>query len=126
MTLEALQTSSRTNLGADRTGASILVGHNCRHDFLRLDMGLWEVRQGRGQCRRRRDALPSYTSIYNLNPPGSITGGAFSNGAFANGALSNNEFTTARARLSARLNPRSTGYVEGDVGLDSGGASWSP
>ena len=124
MTLEALQTSDE-QVGADRTGASILVGHNFAGERLRLDLGL---RYGKDEVNAAAGAgaLPSYTSIYNLNPPGSITGGAFSNGAFANGALSNNEFTTARARLSARLNPRSTGYVEGDVGLDSGGAGNSP
>jgi hypothetical protein len=124
VTVDAIQTSDAL-VGADRTGASVLLGHNFRGERFRADVGL---RYGHDEVNPAAapGALPSYTSIYNLNPPGSLTGGAFSNGAFANGALSNNEFTTARARLTARLNKRSTAYVEGEHGLGQGDSAETP
>ena len=124
LTLEALQTEDAL-IGADRTGASVLLGHDFAGEKFRVDVGL---RYGRDEVNPAAGAgpRPNYSSIYNLNPPGSLTGGAFSNGAFANGALSSNEFTTARARLTARFNERSTGYVEGELGIDDSGASGDP
>lgn len=124
LTLEALQTEDAL-IGADRSGASLLLGRDFAGERFRVDVGL---RYGRDEVNPAAGAgaRPNYSSIYNLTPPGSFNSGAFSNGAFANGALTSNEFTTARARLTARFNERSSGYVEGEVGVGDSARSDDP
>jgi outer membrane protein OmpA-like peptidoglycan-associated protein len=117
LTVEATQTEDAL-IGADRTGATALLGHNFSKNRYRLDLGL---RYGRDQVNTSAGATgqPSYTSIYSLNPAGSFTGGAFSNGAFANGQITPNEFTTVHSRFTAALSKRINGYVEGDSAVSN-------
>jgi large repetitive protein len=117
LTVEASQTED-VLIGADRTGATALVGRNFSNSRYRLDLGL---RYGKDQVNAAAgaNARPSYTSIYTLNPAGSFTGGAFSNGAFANGQIVPNEFTTVHSRFTANLTKRITGYVEGDSSISN-------
>ncbi len=119
--LEGTQTEDAL-VGANRTGASFLVGKAFAERRYRWDIGL---RYGKDQVNSALGAAvrPTYTSIYTLQPAGTLTGGAFSNGAFANGQIAPNEFTTAHTRLTAAFSPKLSGYVEGDLSLRSAAAT---
>ena len=103
-------------VGANRTGASLLLGRSFADRKFRWDIGL---RYGKDEVNSAlgASARPAYTSIYTLQPAGTLTGGAFSNGAFANGQITPNEFTTAHTRWTAAFTPKLSGYVEGDVSV---------
>jgi hypothetical protein len=113
--LEGTQTEDAL-VGANRTGASLLLGRSFKDRKYRWDIG---VRYGKDQVNGAlgASAQPTYTSIYTLQPAGTLTGGAFSNGAFANGQITPNEFTTAHTRWTAAFTPKLSGYVEGDVSV---------
>ncbi len=118
LTLEALQ-SSDARVGADRTGASLVLGHWFT-DWLRLEGGL---RYFDDQVTTAT-ATPrvSYSSVYNLVPAGSIGSGAFVNGA--NPASGEN--TTLRVKATVKPNEKSSVYAEGEQGLDDSGAhAWA-
>lgn len=116
LTAEALR-SEDARVGADRSGATVMLGHRF-NDIFRLEGGFrWfddEVSTAGPSGPRT-----TYDSVYNLLPPGSI-GGA---GAFVNGAQpSAGENTTARLRLAADVNAKSTLYAEGEQGIDDSDA----
>jgi hypothetical protein len=115
---EALQ-SSDAAVGADRNGASLVLGH-WFNKWLRLEGGLRyfddEVTTATTLPRT------TYSSVYNLVPPGSIGAGSFVNGA----APASGENTMARLKLTVKPHEKSSLYAEAEQGLDDSSAeAWA-
>lgn len=115
---EALQ-STDAAVGADRNGASLVLGH-WFNQWLRLEGGL---RYYDDQVTTTT-ALPrtTYSSVYNLVPPGSIGAGSFVNGA----SPASGSNVMARIKLTVKPNDKSALYAEVEQGLeDTSSEAWA-